>query len=831
MINLGGTRCNLTLSLLLVFLPTACLRAELKILPSESIALSGRDAVQRVIAEHIEDGQSVGDVTDQVIWKVSDPGVVRIEGGQLLPVADGVTTVTATGDLGEATTEVSVSGASQKTDWEFSRHLLPVLSRAGCNTGACHGALAGKGGFRLSLRGYHPAGDYHAITQAARGRRIELSDPGRSLFVAKPAGMIRHQGGMRLPPESRDYRVLVEWITNGASGPSKKDSKLKTLHVQPDLIRLQPGDRQRLIVTAEYEDGLREDVTDWAKFSSSDQTVARVDSEGTVEIIGNGDGAIVVWFSSQLVLARLSSPFPNQISDDRYAAAPRRNFIDDLVLEKLRELNLEPSPRSTDAEFLRRVYLDTIGTLPTNDEVQLFLGDIRADKRDRLIDDLLTRSEYVDYWTHRWSDLLLVNGRRLRPKAVQAYYAWIRNHVANNSPWDQMVREILTAKGSSIENGATNFYALHQDPENMTENVSQAFLGLSIGCAKCHNHPLEKWTNDQYYAMANFFSRVKAKGWGGDARSGDGVRTLFAANQGELIQPLTGIAQRPTPLDGKPLPPAATGDRREFLADWLTSSQNDYFRRAIANRVWAALMGKGIVEPVDDLRVSNPARNEPLLDQLSQHLIERDFDLKSLIREILISETYQRSSQPLPGNQDDRHYFSRYYPRRLSAEVLLDAISQVTEVPTKFTQIGYDGNDFQNTSDYPLGTRAIQLHDSAVVSEFLKSFGRNERDITCECERSDTPSLVQVLHISNGVTINERLREPSSCVQKSVANELEMTEVIDRAFVSTLSRMPTQQEVERLSEMIQDTPADQRVVAFEDLYWSIMSTREFLFNH
>ncbi|MDG2384982.1 MAG: DUF1549 and DUF1553 domain-containing protein [Pirellulaceae bacterium] len=829
--NPCGTRCNLTLSLLVVLLLTTCLRAEIKIFPDNAIVLSGHDSVQRVLAEQIQDGQSVGDVTEQVVWKVSDLGIARIEGGQLFPVADGLTTLTATGELGKATVEVSVIGATQKTDWEFSRHLLPVLSRAGCNTGACHGALAGKGGFRLSLRGYHPDGDYHAITQAARGRRIELSDPGRSLLVAKPSGMIRHQGGMRLPPESRDYRVLVEWVTNGASGPSKNDSKLSTIHIQPELIRLQPGDRQRLIVTAEYEDGLREDVTDWAMFSSSDQTVARVDSEGIVEIIGNGDGAIVVWFSSQLALTRLSSPFPNQISDDRYAATPRRNFIDDLVLEKLKELNLLPSPRSTNSEFLRRVYLDTIGTLPTSDEVQLFLENERADKRDRVIDDLLARSEYVDYWSHRWSDLLLVNGRRLRPKAVRAYYAWIRDHVANNSPWDQMVREIVTAKGSSIENGATNFYALHQDPENMTENVSQAFLGLSIGCAKCHNHPLEKWTNDQYYAMANFFSRVKAKGWGGDARSGDGIRTLFAANQGELIQPLTGIAQRPTPLDGKPLPLAATGDRRDFLADWLTSSKNDYFRRAITNRVWAALLGKGLVEPVDDLRVSNPARNEPLLDQLSQFLVERDFDLKSLIREILISETYQRSSQPLPGNQDDRHYFSRYYPRRLSAEVLLDAISQVTEVPTKFTQIGYDGSDFQNTSDYPLGTRAIQLHDSAVVSEFLKSFGRNERDITCECERSDTPSLVQVLHISNGVTINERLREPNSCVQKSVANELDLAEFIHRAFVSTLSRPPTQQEVEGLSQMIQETPEDQRITAFEDLYWSIMSTREFLFNH
>lgn len=625
--------------------------------------------------------------------------------------------------------------------------------------------------------------------------------------------------------------MLVEWIIAGAAGPAEDDPRLTSVRVEPNTTRLQPGDRQRLIVTAEYDDGRTEDVTSWAKFSSSDETVARVDDQGVVDVIGNGDGAVVVWFSSQIVLSRISVPFPNSIPGQVFETAPRRNFVDDLVLAKLQELNLPPSPRSSDTEFLRRVYLDTVGTLPTGDQVQVFLNDPRGDKRDRLIEQLLTSSEYVDYWTHRWSDLLLVNGRRLRPQAVKAYYSWIRQHVANNSPWDQVVREIVTAKGSSVENGATNFYALHQDPENMTENISQAFLGLSIGCAKCHNHPLEKWTNDQYYAMANFFAQVKAKGWGGDPRSGDGVRTLFAASQGELIQPLTGVAQRPTPLDGQPLPENASGDRREYLADWLTSSDNQYFSRAIANRVWAALLGKGIVEPVDDLRVSNPARNERLLNQLSIELVERDFDLKSLMREILLSETYQRSSQSLPDNRDDRHYFSRYYPRRLSAEVLLDAISQVTEVPTKFTQIGYDGNDFQETSEYPVGTRAIQLQDSAVVSNFLKTFGRNERDITCECERSDTPSMVQVLHISNGVTINERLRDPKSCVQSTLASQMDVAEIINRAFKSSLSRRPTKDEVDRLSRLIQQTPDQERLLAIEDLYWSIMSTREFMFNH
>ena len=521
----------------------------------------------------------------------------------------------------------------------------------------------------------------------------------------------------------------------------------------------------------------------------------------------------------------------NEIDDQVYQTATRRNFIDDHVLEKLRQLNLEPSPRASDSEFLRRAYLDTIGLLPTRGETEAFLNDTRRDKRDRLIEHLLARTEFNDYWAHQWSDLLLVNGRRLRPRAVKAYYNWIRQQVADNVPWDQLVRDVVTATGSSVENGATNFYALHQDPENMTENVSQAFLGLSIGCAKCHNHPLEKWTNDQYYAMANFFSRVKAKGWGGDARSGDGVRTVFIASQGELIQPLTGVAQRPTPLDAEPLPSDFAGDRRDYLAQWLTSSDNPYFSRAIANRIWAAFFGRGVVEAVDDMRISNPARNERLLAAISDYLVEHSFDLKSLMREILQSETYQRSSATLATNKDDQHYFSRYFPRRLSAEVLLDAIAQVTDVPTEFNQIGYDGADFVKTEEYPLGTRAIQLHDSAVVSRFLTTFGRNERDITCACERSNTPSMVQVLHINNGITINERLRADGSCVKIAITEKLPQEEVIHRAFLSTLARRPTQNEMEELEEVFQTASDDEQAIVIEDLYWSIMSTREFLFNH
>lgn len=803
--------------------------ARVEVLPRQ-VLLDGPLARQRLLAEKRVDGQSVGALAD-VVWTSSDDAVVRVESGVAYPVGDGRATLQASTSQGEASVDVEVRGMERPAAWEFRRHVLPVLSRLGCNTGACHGSLAGKGGFRLSLRGYHPEGDYQTISREARGRRIELADPAGSLLLTKPTGQVPHQGGLRLQAGSRDYQVLEQWIQQGAVPPADNDPALERLEVYPDATRLGVGDSRPFLVTAVYSDGRREDVTDWAKFSSSDESVAKVDEHGQVTVLGPGDTSIVVWFSSRLEMARVTVPFPNELASTAYEEFQPANFIDQHVLDRLRELRLQPSPRCSDMEFLRRAYLDTIGRLPQPAEVRLWSEDERPDKRRRCVDQLLAREEFVDYWTYRFSDLLLVNGRRLRPAAVDAYYGWLRSHVAQGTPWDQMVREILTARGSSVEQGATNFYALHQDPEAMTENACQAFLGLSIGCAKCHNHPLEKWTNSQYYAMASFFARVKAKGWGGESRGGDGVRTLMVTGSGELMQPLTGRPQPPTPLDGTPLDFDTPGDRREYLADWMVSPENSYFRRAIANRLWANFLGQGIVEPVDDLRVSNPARNERLLQALSHYLVDHRFDLKSLMREILCSETYQRSSEPLQGNDEDRHYFSRYYPRRLTAEVLLDAVSQVTEVPSKFTQIAYDGNDFEDTNLYPIGTRAVELKDSAIVSSFLQSFGRPERDITCECERSNTPSMVQVLHIHNGSTINERLRSSDSCVTRFAGASMDNEAVIREAFLRALTRAPTDRELERLAAELDSGDPQERRARIEDLYWGIMSSREFLFNH
>lgn len=715
---------------------------------------------------------------------------------------------------------------------EFSRHVLPILSKLGCNSGACHGAVAGKGGFRLSLNGYNPKGDHFTITQQALGRRVEISDPGRSLILTKPTGALPHKGGLRLKTDSVEYQILSNWIAEGALGPDTTDAQLTKLEVKPEKIVLSPGESAQVSVFAHYSDGKKENVSRWAKFNSSNTPVVDIDQSGTLSVSSPGEASIVVWFSSLLNVSQVQIQFDNEIKSEIFEDAPRRNFIDDLVLNKLEQLRLAPSPRCNDSTFIRRAYLDTIGMLPSSKEVQDFKSSESDKKRDQLIDDLLQREEYIDYWSYRWSDVFLISGKRLRPQAVKAYYQWLRKKIETNAPWDEIVREVVTAQGSSYTNGATNFFALHQTPEDMAENVSQAFLGLSIGCAKCHNHPLEKWTNDQYYAMANLFSRVRAKGWGGDARNGDGLRTLFLATSGELVQPLTGIAQPPTPLDGIPLKFNDSTDRREHLAKWLTSPENPYFSRSVANRVWANFMGRGLVENVDDMRISNPATNEPLLNELSSYLAQNQFDLKILMREILRSETYQRSSEVLPKNKQDDRFYSRFYPRRLMAEVLLDAISQVSEVPTAFQKIEHKGADIRTTKEYPLGTRATELYDSAVLSSFLSKFGRNNRDIVCECERTNKPDLVQVLHIANGGTINEKLKSNKSCVEIAVSKPATANKAIIRdAFLKTLAREPTEHESKSLLQIIEQAGLSDRRSALEDLYWSLMSSREFLFQH
>ncbi|MEZ6042584.1 MAG: DUF1553 domain-containing protein [Planctomycetaceae bacterium] len=802
-----------------------------KLIP-RSISLQGPEGRHQILVERYDGEEAIGPADPGVIVTSDDSKVARVENNVVIATGNGTTTIRLEGDAETDAVTVNVRGFDDRPAWSFRNDIQPIMARLGCNSGPCHGALAGKGGFRLSLRGYDPERDHFSMVHQQQGRRVELSDPAYSLLLTKPTQTVPHKGGLRLVPESRHYRVLSQWIADGAAPPADSDPVLQRLQILPERATLTADQHQPFLVIAHYSDGRVLDVTELAKFSSSNEAVATVNDDGVAHVVGPGEGAVTAWFSSQIAIGRITVPFPQSIDPSVFTHAARRNYIDDLVLAQLRRLNLKPSPRSTDEVFVRRAYLDAIGTLPTVNETRDFLADKRNDKRDRLIDALLDRPEFADYWSYHWSDLLLINGTELRPEAVKSYYQWIHKNVEENTPWDKFVYQLVTSRGSSFENGATNFYALHQAPEDMAENVSQAFLGLSIGCAKCHNHPLEKWTNDQYYAFANLFSRVRGKGWGGDSRNGDGLRILVTASSGELVQPRTGKPQLPTPLDGEAIPLNSEVDRREYMANWLISPQNKLFARSITNRVWKNYFGVGLVEEVDDMRASNPASSEELLNAAAQSLIEADFDLKSLMRDILRSETWQRGSQPQEENRGDQRHYSRYYPRRLMAEVLLDAISAVADVPTEFSQVRFPGGDVRKTDFYPTGTKAIQLYDSAVDSYFLQTFGRNQRRITCECERSDEPSMVQVLHIANGDTLNEKLQSKNNRLERWLAEYKDNASLLDEVFITALSRYPTEREQNEILSVLETAKnEDERRELLEDAVWGVLSSREFLFNH
>ncbi len=784
----------------------------LVILPQQ-LVLHGPEARHRVVVQQRKGDVLGSQVVEGIEWRSSAPEVATVEGQFIVPRGNGQATIVARCGQLEASLAVRVVGMQEPFHWSFRNHVQSVLAKMRCSSGACHGAAAGKHGFKLSLRGYDPEGDHLVLTRQMRGRRIVPADPARSLVLTKPSGMLPHGGGVRFKPDSLEYRVIAQWIADGAPGPKPDDPRLQRLEIVPQAVVLGPDDSQQFIVRAHFTDGHVEDVTQWAKYTSTNQSVADVDALGHVSISGRGEGAITAWYLSQVVVATVTVPHDHQIDPQVFADAPRKNFIDELVLEKLRRLNLAPSPPASDGEFLRRAMLDTLGVLPTIDETRQFLEDASPDKRDRLIERLLERPEFIDYWAYKWADLLLVNSSKLPKPAMWAYYRWIRSQVAANTPWDELARRLITASGNTLENGAANFFVLHPSPAELAETTSLAFLGMSIGCAKCHNHPLEKWTNDQYYAMANLFARVRAK-----EAPGTGNRTIFSAARGDLVQPLRGKPQPPQPLDGEPLPIEQPGDRRQHLARWLTSPENPLFARAIVNRVWANFLGVGLVENVDDLRQTNPASNEALLSALTEYLVQHDFDLKALMRLILSSATYQRSSIVLPENREDERFYARYYPRRLKAEVLLDAFSQVTAVPTKFP-------------GYPEGWRALQLPDSNVSSYFLKTFGRPERVITCECERTDEPTIVQVLHISNGDTLNKKLAASNSRPAQWIEAGYSDEQIVDELYLLALCRRPTTKERQQLLEVLRSTPAEQRRAAIEDLFWSVLSSKEFLFNH
>jgi hypothetical protein len=801
---------------------------DLKVYPAE-VPLTGPGAVQQLLVVDEADGRTMADHTAVAKYQSSNPKVATVdETGVVRPVGDGESVVTATREGRSATTKVRVTRAREPSPPSFRHHVEPILTRAGCNSGACHGALAGKGGFKLSLRGYDPDADHFTLTRQAQARRVDGQRPEQSLFLLKATRTLPHGGGTRFDTESDHYRLLRRWVEAGAPGPRSGDPTLERIEVYPRAALLKPKDTLRVLVRAVYSDGAVADVTRLAKFLSSEEQVATVDEEGQITVAGPGEAGVAVLFGTRVATLTVTSPYPNTVADTAFAKARTANFIDELVLKKLRLLRLEPSPDCTDAEFVRRVYLDTCGILPTPDEAAAFLADKSPDKRAKLIDKLLERPEYVDYWAHKWSDLLLVSSRKLPSAAMWAFYRSVRRGVADNRPWDQFAREVLTASGGTLTSGGGNFFVLHKDVTDLVESTAVTFLGTSITCARCHNHPLEKWTQDQYWAQANLFGRVGLK----DGPRGEVI--VSPLPDGEVLHPRTGEPMPPTPLDGKPLPFDSPTDRREYFADWLTSPDNPYFAKALVNRVWKNFLGRGLVEAEDDLRETNPPTNPELLDALAKDFIAHKYDVKHLIRTILNSAAYQRSSRPLPANAADDRFYSRYLVRRLPAEVILDAYADVTGVPTAFSQVNLGPTGGVANASYPAGTRAMQLPDSLLVSPFLDAFGRAEREQTCSCEKSVDASVGQALHLNNGKTLNDKLRDPKSRLSKWLTDKASDADIVDRVFRLGLSRPPTDDEKKRFLAVLAEAGregAQARREALEDVFWAVLTGKEFLFNH
>jgi hypothetical protein len=708
----------------------------------------------------------------------------------------------------------------------FVNDVEPLFTRLGCNQGSCHGKGAGQNGFRLSLRGYAPEMDHLWLTREYDGRRLDTTTPENSLLLLKPLGKAPHEGGKLLSESSREYQLLLDWIKAGAPGPLKDEPAVRRVYAEPAQRTLKPGQDQQLTVFAEYRDGRKRDVTWLARFDSNDAGVATVDARGTVRIKRPGETAIRASFLGQVAVVIVTAPFEQKIGDDAFRV--RNNFIDDHVFAKLRALNIEPCGLCDDAEFCRRVFLDTIGTLPTPDEVRAFLADKRPDKRVRLIDTLLDRPEFVDTWALFLGDLLQNRKERDHDvrgtKGVRSFHDWLRKQVSANRPWDELAREVLTVSGASDAHPAVGYYIVtvgeHGEParSEVVASVAQSFLGTRIGCAQCHNHPLEKYTQDDYYHFAAFFSRLRME----RRDPKQGPTTLLVGsrdpNQAKrpigVSQPRTGQFMKPQPLDRSAVEIKADADPRATLAAWITDPKNDYFSGAMVNRIWRYYLGVGLVEPVDDLRASNPPSNPELWAALNKEFVSHKLDMKHLMRVILNSRTYQLTSATKPTNATDGRFYSHYYARRLPAEVLLDAISQGTGVPDNF-------------AGYPAGMRALQLPDPTLKSYFLTLFGRSERVTACACERSGEVTMPQLLHLQNGDDVVQKIRAGDGRLAALLKNS--DAQVIEGLFLATLSRLPTAKETEAVTKALSDGGTREEV--FRDLFWALLNSKEFTFNH
>lgn len=797
-----------------------CFSAPLALFP-KTIHLANVDDRQQLLMLEMDGDRSVADWTRDANYIVDDPQIARVEDGVIRPIRDGQTVVR--GEIEERVVEatVMVTGLGKPHVWSFAHDVQPALTKIGCNAGACHGAAAGKNGFKLSLRGYDLAHDHNVLTRQAKGRRILIADPENSLILQKPVGDVPHGGGRLIRRDSIEYRIIKEWIAAQAPKPPKDEKKLTGIEVFPKRARLNIGEKQQIMVIAHFDDGSQKDATPWSKYETTNDGVAVIDGAGLATIERSGSAALTVWYNGMVAFSSVEVPYEEELSDDVFVQAERRNYIDEKILDQLQALRIGPSGPCSDAEFVRRAYLDAIGVLPTQREIVAFVMDASPDKRERLVNELVERDEFVDLWSYQWSDLLLVstnNSGLNNREAALAYYRFIRDSVKQNIGWNEFVERIITAQGSTLDNGAANYFVLHKETTDLVETTSKAFMGLSITCARCHNHPMEKWTQDDYYGMANLLARVRLKN--GDRAGETFVRS---GSSGDMIHPLYGKPLPPKPLDSKPMTLDAA-NRRAYLAKWLTSPENPYFARAIINRVWKHYMGVGLVEPEDDLRMTNPPTNEALFAALEKDFVENGYDLKRLMKQIMNSASYQRSSKPQWGNESDLTHYARYVPRRLSAEIILDAFSAVTGADTNF-------------AGYPQGWRALQLPDANAASQFLTTFGRPERKQTCACERDSTPTLAQALHISNGNTLNEKLQREGNFIDEFLDSGGPLGDFIFDLYLRALCRTPSREEKAAIIKAVSldgdwdGMEREAKRLALEDAAWALLSGKEFLFNH
>jgi hypothetical protein len=706
----------------------------------------------------------------------------------------------------------------------FRHDVLPVLTKAGCNSGACHGTPTGKNGFRLSLRGYHAELDLITLVREAEGRRINLADPDQSLLLLKATNQTPHQGGARMTTDSGSYRILRDWIAAGASDDPSERATLVAVGVTPGTADVNaPQHAQRLRVEARFSNGQVRDVTHLARYSVHDESVATINDGGVVAKLKRGEAIVSAEYCNQFASAKVT--FLEPVAEFRWPDPIEHNAIDRLLFEKLRRLSIEPSPLSSDSDFVRRVYLDVIGKLPTAAETRTFLASNDPDKRSKLIDELLERPGFADCWSARWADRLGCNRRFAGKAGAPKYHLWIRHAIATNLPEDEFVRQILTAGGPNYSAPAATFWRRLRvgairpeiDPLMAAEEVSQLFLGVRIQCARCHNHPQERWTQEDFFGLAAFFTRLRFKDGPFFNNRYDKEEAVYLAKPLELKHPRTGEDVLPKVLDGQPQRFDEHDDPRVAFANWLTAAENPFFARMSANRIWYHLFGRGLVEPVDDIRTSNPASHEEVLALLARELVEHDFDRKHLIRMVANSRTYQLSSAATATNADDNRYFSRSTIRLLSSEALLDAICQVTGVPEKFPEL-------------PLGATAMTLPDGEYKHPFLEAFGRPVRSSACECERDTQTNLSQALQLVSGQVVQTKLASGSGRVAELSTREISPQETLDELFLSALSRYPTSEECAALTPKL-NVAAPQRRQAIEDLLWILVNHNEFLFQH